>query len=102
MPDKPFGLNSAKPGAAALRQPPRVSEDASAAWQRLPGRIRAEVLEALDTPRHEGHPTGRRGKPPALKAHVLPSGFCVVYESGNDGNTVWTVLTPRERCLIGA
>lgn len=102
MPDKPFGMNSAQTMAAAPRRPPRVSEDASAAWQRLPSRIRAEVFEALDTPRPAASPAGRRGKSPELKARVLPSGFCVVYESGKDGNTVWTVLTPRERCLIGA
>lgn len=71
------------------------------AWSRIPSRNKAEIIEALE---QASTATDDRSKIVKVGTKVLtvrniPSGFRVIYEQGDDRNTIISVLTPREARL---
>jgi hypothetical protein len=81
-----------------------ISPQAMLAWSRVPTRSKDEILASF---RHVTQASDANVKTvkvgtQVLKVRRLSSGFRVVYEPGDDRDTIVSVLTPREAGLVRA
>jgi len=77
-----------------------ISPEAAQAWGRIPQQNKFEIIEAVERPAQDG--AGTKTVQVGAKRFTVQqvsSGFRVVYEPGNDRNTIVSVLTPREALL---
>ncbi|MES2756031.1 MAG: hypothetical protein V4693_01555 [Pseudomonadota bacterium] len=94
--------NSADQNLAANRLASvAVSPRAMLAWGRIPSHNKAEIIAAIGQASPEGDANTRIVKvgPQVLKVRSVSSGFRVIYEPGDDRNTIVSVMTPREARL---
>lgn len=84
-----------RPGSTA------ISPRAMLAWARIPSHNKAEIIAAIEhaSPASDAHTKIVKVGNQVLKVRNMSSGFRVVYESGDDRNTIVSVLTPREARL---
>src|SRR5262249_49501626 len=79
-----------------------ISPQAMLAWSRIPSHYKAEIISAVEqkTPISDANTKIVKVGTQVLKIQNISSGFRVVYEAGDDRNTIVSVLTPREARLI--
>jgi hypothetical protein len=80
-----------------------ISPWAMLAWGRIPSHKKAEIIAALEQalPADDGNTKIIEVGAQVLKVRNMASGFRVIYETGDDRNTIVSVLTPREARLAG-
>jgi hypothetical protein len=78
-----------------------ISPRAMLAWGRIPSHKKAEIIAAVEqaTAASDAHTKIVKVGSQVLKVRNMSSGFRVIYEQGDDGNTIVSVLTPREARL---
>lgn len=77
-----------------------ISPRAMLAWSRIPSHNKAEIIEALEaSPATDDHSKIVKVGTKMLTVRNIPSGFRVIYEQGDDRNTIISILTPREARL---
>lgn len=83
---------------AATALSTRISSPAKLAWGRIPSRFKTEIIAAVEQRSPESDASTKIVKVgnQRLKVRNVASGFRVIYEPGEDGNTIISVLTPRE------
>lgn len=78
-----------------------ISPEAAQAWGRIPQQNKFEIIEAVGRPQIAGADTKTvKVGAKLFTVQRVSSGFRVVYEPGNDRNTIVSVLTPREALLV--
>lgn len=78
-----------------------ISPWATLAWGRIPSHTKAEIIAAVEqaSPPDDANTKIINVDNKVLKVRQIASGFRVIYESGDGGNTIVSVLTPREAGL---
>lgn len=86
---------------ANSRRSTAISPWAMLAWGRIPSHNKAEIIAAVEqaSPASDANIKIVKIGAQVLKVHNMASGFRVIYESGDDRNTIVSVLTPREARL---
>lgn len=89
------GLAANSPGRTS------ISPLAVLAWGRIPSHIKTDILTALEQAPPDGDADTNIFNIGAqvFKVRTMGSGFRVVYEPGDNCNTIVSVLTPREARL---
>lgn len=87
--------------AANSRRSTAISPWAMLAWGRIPSHDKAEIIAAVEqtSPGDDANIKIVTVGAQVLKVRSMASGFRVIYESGDDQNTIVSVLTPREARL---
>ncbi|MPQ55370.1 hypothetical protein [Duganella sp. FT27W] len=93
---KPKSLEYDPPSNNAVST--RISAPAKLAWGRIPSRFKTEIIAAVEQRSPDSDASTKIVKVGSqlLKVRNVASGFRVIYEPGEDGNTIVSVLTPRE------
>ena len=88
-------LTVSRPGSTA------ISPRAMLAWGRIPSHNKAEIIAAVEqaSPASDAHTKIVKVGTQVLKVRNMSSGFRVIYEQGDDRNTIVSVMTPREARL---
>lgn len=85
---------------APKRGTPEISPDAMLAWGRIPSSYKVEILDAVKHASAEGKTQSLKVGKKVLTIGKSSSGFRVVFEAGQDRDTIVSVITPREARLL--
>ena len=90
--------------ATSKRGSTAISPQAMLAWNRIPTHSKDEILASFKhvTQASDANVKTVRVGTQLLKVRRMTSGFRVVYEPGDDRDTIVSVLTPREAGLVRA